>query len=72
MFLLRALNEAGDEFFYTGRAGSGWVSPSFREAFTYETQEVARAQALRHNRYSELHGLRFIALPADYDGGEWA
>ncbi len=64
MFILRALNASGDEFFYTGRAGSGWVSPDRRDAFEFSTIEVARVKATRHNTFMGLHGLRFIAMAA--------
>ena len=71
-FVLRGLDTNGGEFFYTGRAGQRWVSPNIDEAFTYTSLEGARNAALRHNRWTELHGLRFIALDRNHDGGDWA
>jgi hypothetical protein len=60
-FILRALNANGAEFFYTGRAGDGWVSKDAAEAFTYSLLEGAENAAKRHNKFTELHGLRFTA-----------
>ena len=33
--LVRGLDSNGNQFFYTGRAGEGWVSPDQSDAFKY-------------------------------------
>jgi hypothetical protein len=60
--VLRATNAAGTEFFYTGRAGTGWVSVSPNCAFVYSSPEGARAAAERHNKWEPLHGLHFTPV----------
>jgi hypothetical protein len=40
-YILRALDQNGDEFFYTGRAGEGWVSKDRNAAFTYSLEGSA-------------------------------
>lgn len=59
--ILRALDKDGNEFFYTGRAGEGWISANMGEAFPYSL-EGARNKAIRFNEAAALHGLWFIAL----------
>jgi hypothetical protein len=44
-YILRGINANGDEFFYTGKAGSGWVSKDRKEAFGYWTEQMARGKA---------------------------
>jgi hypothetical protein len=61
-YLLRALDKDGKEFFYTGRAGDGWVSPKVSEAFTYQNLDGARSKAKRFNEMTDIHGLRFMAM----------
>ena len=61
-YLVRGLDAEGAEFFYTGRAGSAWISRNRSEAFRYETAAAARKRALLHNTRMALHGFRFIAL----------
>jgi hypothetical protein len=58
--ILRALDNNGNEFFYTGRAGEGWVSKNVDEAFSYGFNEAKR-RAKHFNMNTEIHGLRFIA-----------
>jgi hypothetical protein len=62
-YILRALDADGNEFFYTGHAGSGWVSPDRNEAFTAYGIEGARRLAARHNEYATIHGYWFLAVP---------
>lgn len=62
-YILRGLTENGEERFYTGRAGEGWVSANPNHAFCYDTMEEARRKAMGFNRNSALHGLRFVAIP---------
>lgn len=51
-FAIRGVNAHGVEFWYTGRAGDGWVSKQPEEAFRgYHTIEGARFKAERLNRY---------------------
>jgi hypothetical protein len=63
-FLVRGLDNDGREAFYTGRAGDGWLGAK-AEAFGYQTLDGARNRATGLNRHSELHGWRFIAVPAE-------
>ncbi len=62
MNILRALDDDGNQFFYTGRAGSAWVSPDSNDAFVYHSLHVARRKATLFNRLSEVHCLRFVAI----------
>ena len=82
-YILRALDSDGNESFYTGRTGDGWVSSRRDEAFVYQSPEGARRKATQFNAYTQLHGLRFIALTEKfvcsacgiahkYNGGECA
>jgi hypothetical protein len=64
MFILRALNKSGSEFFYTGRADADWVSRDVSEAFTFDNLDHARRCAMKHNEFEPLHGLWFIAKPS--------
>jgi hypothetical protein len=48
--ILRGLNANGDEFFYTGKAGTGWVSKDRKEAFGYRTEQMARGKAMSFNQ----------------------
>lgn len=69
-FILRGLNATGEEFFYTGKAGDGWVSQQIGDAFGYATIEAARRKGKALNQGSWAHTLWFIAVPANYrDGG---
>jgi hypothetical protein len=62
--IVRALDQNGNEFFATGRAGSAWVSADRAQAFTGFNLEGARRFAMRHNQNTALHGLRFVAVSA--------
>lgn len=64
--ILRGLDVNGNEAFYTGRAGTGFVSADKAEAFTYTLLAGARLQATNLNRMTALHGWRFIAVPQSY------
>ncbi len=61
-FILRGLDADGKEFFYTGRSGNGWISPSRDDSFFYHAMEVARNKAKNFNRMTALHGLWFVAV----------
>ena len=61
-YVLRGLNADGVKFFYTGRAGAGWISSDASEAFVYASIEGARRRAVSFNRASEIHGVWFIAV----------
>jgi len=61
-YVLRALDANGNESFYTGRAGAGWVSADKAEAFPYFNLEGARRKAMLFNKNMPLHGLRFLAV----------
>jgi hypothetical protein len=62
---IKALDSNGNVFWWTGKAGQDWVSPSQADAFLGLNIEGARAKALQFNRRSDIHGLRFIAVCAD-------
>ena len=64
-FVLRAVNRSGDVVFYTGRAGNGWVDSDRREAFSFTDLTHARGRAVWFNRYSEVHGCWFVAVPRE-------
>jgi hypothetical protein len=66
-YILRGLNANGGEFFYTGKAGSGWVSKDKKEAFGYWTEQMARGKAMSFNQFCPLHGLWFVAMATDAD-----
>jgi hypothetical protein len=66
-YILRGLNADGDEFFYTGRAGSGWISKDRNEAFGYWTEQMARGKAMSFNQFCPLHGLWFVAMEQTTD-----
>lgn len=54
--------EKGDTVWYTGRAGSGFVSVNQADAFTYASVESARLRATNLNRGTAIHGIRFVAV----------
>lgn len=58
--------ENGTRVYYTGRAGSGWVSVDQNEAFVYESIDAARRKAMIFNRMTLIHGIRFMA-PSGYE-----
>ena len=62
--ILRGLDSNGREVFWTGRAGDLWVSEDRSEAFAGLSIEGGRRQATKFNAFTELHGLRFVAIPA--------
>lgn len=64
MFILRALDANGGEFFWNGRAGAAWVGPK-AEAFRLDNLGEARRKAALFNGRMALHGLRFIAVPVN-------
>ncbi len=59
---IKALDPAGNTFWWTGRAGSEWVSADPAQAFKGLTLEGARAKAARFNLNTGVHGLRFVAV----------
>lgn len=68
-FVVRGIDKNGNEAFYTGRAGDGWLTTSDlhtspAEAFTYATLEGARNKATSLNRMSDIHGWRFVGIPS--------
>lgn len=65
MYIVRGLNQDGEEFFYTGRAGKEFVSKVRSESFGYVSQTQARARATNLNRMTEIHGYRFVATAYD-------
>lgn len=60
MFGIRAVDNNGKEFWYTGRAGSDWVSPNIADAFCAYSLDGARRKATQFNQNTALHGLRFV------------
>jgi hypothetical protein len=61
-YILRALDQNGEEFFYTGRAGERWVSKDRNAAFTYSLEGSAQCKAMYLNEAIQLHGLQFIVI----------
>jgi hypothetical protein len=61
-YILRGVNSDGDEFFYTGKAGDGWVSEDRSKAFGYWTEEIARRRAITFNEFCQVHGFWFVAV----------
>lgn len=59
-FAVRSTNCAGTDFFYTGRAGSGFVSDNPSDAFLYQSPLGARTKAASFNRV--LANWRFAAV----------
>lgn len=64
---IRAVNALGAEFWYTGRAGDGWVSPNRSDAFLGYNLIGARRFAMQQNKYTTLHGLRFVAVTSELE-----
>jgi hypothetical protein len=64
-YILRGVNSDGGEFFYTGKAGDGWVSEDRNEAFDYRTEEVANDKAMTLNQFCPVHGYWFMAVEVD-------
>ncbi len=58
MFALLAKTPAGPTY-YTGRAGVCWVNRDRREAFKFETMQLATARRAAFNANTLLHGLTF-------------
>lgn len=61
MYVLRALDSAGNRSYYTGRAGDGWVSDNLGDSFKYESLAYARHRGAIFNQMTPLHGLSFVA-----------
>lgn len=57
----------GNTVYYTGRAGSLFVSASLAEAFTYDSTEGARRRAANLNQMTPIHGIRFFSPSPDSD-----
>ncbi len=62
-YVLRGLNQSGQTFFYTGKAGDGWVASNKDASFGYVSQDVARSKATLFNSRVALTGIWFIAIP---------
>lgn len=59
-YVLRGLDPDGQEHFYTGKAGEGYVSKNINDAFPYQTIEGARRKAGVLNSTSSW--MRFVAV----------
>lgn len=57
--VLRGLDAAGTEVWYTGRAGQDFISTKRNDAFTGFNREGATQKAIVLNRGSSIHGVRF-------------
>lgn len=66
---VKAIDKDGRVFWWTGKAGEAFVSPNRADAFVGFNVEGARRVASRHNANTALHGLRFIAVTAEAEGG---
>jgi hypothetical protein len=60
--MIKAIDAAGNVFWYTGKAGQEWVSPNQADAWNDYTLEYARHRAAQFNRMSSVHGLYFLAV----------
>ena len=60
--IIRGVTPEGNEVFFTGRAGSMFVSGNKNEAFTGFSLEGARRKAKALNEATCLHGIRFVAV----------
>lgn len=57
----RRADQGNKPFYYTGRAGEGWVSEDASEA--WEDSEANQMRKAEHfNRYTGIHGLTFFAV----------
>lgn len=63
LYILRGLNADGKQFFYTGKAGEGWVAPNREASLGYVSQSQAREKAKLFNGRVALTGLWFVAIP---------
>jgi len=59
---VRGLDGIGCVYYYTGKAGEGFVSPDKAAAFTGYTIDGARRRAQNLNAMSGAHGITFIAV----------
>ncbi len=58
-YVVRGVSKDGVVQYYTGRAGSGWLSPNIAEAFGYQSLEGARNRAKGMNAMEPIHGVWF-------------
>ncbi len=63
------LDNSGNEFFYTGKAGEGWISVNSGDAFEFSTLEAARRKAKAFNLMTPVHCLRFVGMWMVVSGG---
>ena len=64
-------NLEGQTVYYTGRAGSLFVSTLAAEAFQYSGLEAARRRAMNLNQMTDLHGIRFFAPSPEFECKNW-
>jgi len=55
----------GSTVYYTGRAGSLFVSADPSQAFCYDGIEAARRRAANLNQMTPIHGIRFFVPSPD-------
>lgn len=63
-FALLGIAPGGSEYFYyTGKAGEGWISKKLSDAFLYDTRESAIRKTIVFNKTTPVHSLNFVATP---------
>jgi ribosomal protein S27AE len=64
-YILRGLDTNGNERFYTGKAGKGWVSDQRGASFGYISHHIATEKAKLFNSRVALTGIWFIVQTYD-------
>jgi hypothetical protein len=62
-YVLRALDNEGNRYFYTGTAGLNWLSFEPENAFEYQGWEAACNKAKTFNKMEPVHGYWFLVHP---------
>jgi hypothetical protein len=58
-YVLRGLDRVGNVYYYTGKAGMGWLSYYPYEAFEFG-KGAAQIKATNFNRMEPVHGYWFV------------
>lgn len=59
-YIVQGRTKEGETVYYTGKAGAGFVSSVYGEAFTYSTLERARKRATMLNVGRDVHEIHFM------------
>jgi len=71
-FMLVGRKEDGSTVYYTGRAGSLFVSADESQAFHYDDIVSARHRAANLNQMTALHGILFHVPCNQIDADDWS